>query len=106
MKSLIKKIRAVHIPWYLRNKYTLTFFLLFAWVLLFDGFDLVTVTKMRLQINQKEKEIEQLDRWIERDKQYFHELTSDPEQLEKFAREEYLMKRENEDIYVIVPADK
>ena len=31
-----------------------------------------------------------------------HELKSSPEMLEKFAREQYLMKKDNEDIFIIV----
>lgn len=57
---------------------------------------------MRYEIRQKEKEIEQLDAMIDQDRKHYHELTSDPELLEKFAREEYLMKKENEEIFVIL----
>ena len=34
------------------------------------------------------------------------ELTSNPEMLEKFAREKYLMKKDNEDVFVIVQPKK
>ena len=40
---------------------------------------------------------------IQRTKEQLHELSSDTELLEKFARERYLMKRDNEDIFVLVP---
>jgi cell division protein FtsB len=40
---------------------------------------------------------------IMRTKEQLHELGSDTELLEKFARERYLMKRDNEDIFVLVP---
>ena len=33
-------------------------------------------------------------------------LETDPENLERYAREEHLMKRDNEDVYVIVDAAK
>jgi len=105
MKSIGKKIKQVHIPWYLKNKYILTVFLLFTWVLLYDNFDLVTVIKMRIEINKKEKEMEHLQTLIEQDKQNYKELTSNREQLEKFARENYLMKKENEDIFIILPIE-
>ena len=39
---------------------------------------------------------------IEEDKRKMEELLSSRENLEKFAREQYLMKRANEDIFVIV----
>lgn len=103
MKSIRKIIKRINIPWYLKNKYTLTVFFLFTWVLLFDNFDLITVIKMRVEINKKEKEMEHLQTLIEQDKQNYKELTSNRELLEKFARENYLMKKENEDIFIILP---
>lgn len=39
---------------------------------------------------------------IEANKVVMQELMSDPEHLEKYARERYLMKKENEDIFLIV----
>ena len=103
MKSLHKKIKQIKIPWYIKNKYLLALVFLFTWVLLFDNYDLITVIKMRIEINNKENEIEKLQTLIEQDKQNYRELTSNPEQLEKFARENYLMKKENEDIFIILP---
>ena len=103
MKSLFKKIKQIKIPWYIKNKYLLALVFLFTWVLLFDNYDLITVIKMRIEINNKENEIEKLQTLIEQDKQNYRELTSNPEQLEKFARENYLMKKENEDIFIILP---
>jgi cell division protein FtsB len=39
-------------------------------------------------------------------REHLHELSSDKELLEKFARERYYMKRDNEDIFVLVPETK
>lgn len=106
---MIKKIKNFYIhtiPWYLKNKFTITFFLLFSWILLFDTFDLITVIKMRYEISQKTKEMEHIEALIEADKKHYHELTSNPELLEKFAREQYLMKKEDEDIYIILEKEE
>lgn len=35
------------------------------------------------------------------DKKKLEQLESDKDQIEKFARENYLMKKENEDVYII-----
>jgi len=54
---------------------------------------------------------------LEEERNYFareiHSITSDikelytnPKTLEKFAREKYLMKRDNEEIFVIVEEEK
>ncbi len=106
---MIKKIKDFYInkiPWYLKNKFTITFFLLFTWVLLFDNFDLLTVAKMRYEINNKENEMEHIQSLIKADQQHYIELTSDPELLEKFAREQYLMKKDDEDIYIILAKEE
>ena len=39
---------------------------------------------------------------IEQDSTALHILESDKEELERFAREKYLMKRDNEDVYLVV----
>ena len=83
----------------------MTFFLLFTWILLFDTFDLITVIKMRFEINEKQDEMEQIQALIRADQLHYHELTSDNELLEKFAREQYLMKKDDEDIYIILPKE-
>jgi len=38
---------------------------------------------------------------ITEDRAKLEELKSNPENLEKFAREQYLMKNDNEDIFII-----
>ena len=39
---------------------------------------------------------------IEADKRKLHELQTNDENLEKFAREQFQMKKENEDIFIIL----
>jgi cell division protein FtsB len=43
---------------------------------------------------------------IAQNKKDLLELRTNPANLEKFAREKYLMKKENEDIFVIVNPNK
>ena len=40
---------------------------------------------------------------IEQNKKDMEELMSDPEHLEKYAREHYLMKKDNEEIFLVLP---
>ncbi|AHM60166.1 hypothetical protein D770_09545 [Flammeovirgaceae bacterium 311] len=61
-------------------------------------------TKVKLVRLQSEKEY--YEQKIEEVKQDREELLSDPELLEKFAREKYLMRKPKEDVYVIVEADE
>lgn len=53
------------------------------------------------KIRELKKEIEHYQGVIENSQQQLNELRSNSENLEKFAREQYLMKKSNEDIYII-----
>lgn len=52
------------------------------------------------EIRTLNTEIEHYRKQYERDSRELKELTSNPEELEKVAREKYLMKKANEDIYI------
>lgn len=53
------------------------------------------------QIKDLESQIEYYHRQTEIDRKKLNELQSNKEDLEKFARENYLMKKENEDIFIL-----
>ena len=58
--------------------------------------------QLRSKINQLENEQKYYREKIEEDKRKKEELLGNRDNLEKFAREQYLMKKENEDIFIIV----
>jgi len=96
MMQLWKKI----LP-YLKNKYILTLLVFFVWVLFFDQNNLVDRFISQRQIRQLERDNQYFRDRIREDSTRMNELKTDNENLEKFAREQYLMKRENEDIFII-----
>ena len=53
------------------------------------------------KIRSLEREIEHYQKEIEVNSKKLNDLHTDKEGLERFAREEYLMKRANEDIFII-----
>ncbi|SCD20357.1 Hypothetical protein PSM36_1537 [Proteiniphilum saccharofermentans] len=53
------------------------------------------------QIKDLESQIEFYRKQTEADREKLNELQSNKEDLEKFARENYLMKKENEEIFII-----
>ncbi|MDE5677776.1 MAG: septum formation initiator family protein [Phocaeicola sp.] len=57
--------------------------------------------KYRSEISMLNSEIEKYKRQYEKDTEQLKELTTNPEYLEKIAREKYLMKKSNEDIYIL-----
>ena len=56
--------------------------------------------ELRKEIKKLEKQKEFLQEEIEKDKKVLDRL-SDPEELEKFAREQYYLKKKNEEIFII-----
>lgn len=90
----------------LKNKYLLTIIGLVIWVVFFDKNDLRTQIELHQQVKQLEKERNYFSQEISVITSDIKELTTNPNTLEKFAREKYLMKRNNEDIFVIVEDKK
>ena len=43
---------------------------------------------------------------VEKNKKDLNALLNDPKSLEKFAREKYFMRKDNEDVFVIVKEKK
>ena len=75
---------------------------LLTWIALFDKYSFIDRLQLRSKINQLENEQKYYREKIEEDKRKKEELFGNRDNLEKFAREQYLMKRENEDIFIIV----
>lgn len=84
------------------NKYTLVGAIFAIWVVLFDKYSVLEQFELRSKINDLKQEKRLYQEKIEENKRKQEELTGDRDKLEKFAREEHLMKRENEDIFIII----
>ena len=85
-----------------KNFYFIAGMLFLFWMLFLDSNDLYTQYKLRNQLKNLESEREFYQHKIEEVEQERQQLLTDTEALEKFAREKYLMKKESEDLYVIV----
>jgi cell division protein FtsB len=68
----------------------------------FDEHSLLQHYQNREKLRQLEEQEEFYREKIEADKRKLHELQTNDENLEKFAREQFQMKKENEDIFVII----
>ena len=97
----LKKIWIKIFP-YIKNKYILTFLVFLIWILFFDKNNLLERARNLKQLKQLEKDKIYYQERIEKDAARLEQLKTDKENLEKFAREQYYMKKENEDIFVIV----
>ena len=71
------------------------------WMLFLDVNSFLIHHELNNEIEELEQSLEYYEKEIKRDKKQLHELNSDPEKLEKFAREQYWMKRRGEEIFLI-----
>jgi cell division protein FtsB len=86
----------------LRNKYFLVTLAFVVWMLFFDKNDIYSQYQYHEQVSKLKAESEFYQKETAKVAKDLDELTSDKAQLEKFAREKYLMKKNNEDVFVVV----
>ena len=86
----------------IKNKYLLTLTVFMVWLIFFDNNNLVVRKRMLKEQRQLRGDCEYYRQRIVEDSTRLSELHKNTESLEKFAREQYLMKRDNEEIFVIV----
>ncbi|MEI7803304.1 MAG: septum formation initiator family protein [Bacteroidota bacterium] len=105
-KKLFVNMRRGNIPWYVKNRYVLAIVAFLVWMTFFDRNNVVEQYKIHAQLSdlrsKKEYYAEQI-KIVRKEKQ---ELFTSMASLEKFAREHYMMKKSNEDLFVIVPSQK
>ncbi|MCK6616218.1 MAG: septum formation initiator family protein [Cyclobacteriaceae bacterium] len=90
------------LPKAFRNFYVITGLIFFIWMLFLDSNDLISRYRLSAKLRALENEKEYYQQKIKEVEQDKNELFGDRESLEKFAREKYLMKKENEDVFIIV----
>ena len=90
------------VPPAFRNKYFLTILIFLIWLMLFDSNNLIARYKDMRELHKLRIDREYYIKRIEVDRRKLHELKTDNHNLEKFAREQYRLKKPDEDIYIIL----
>lgn len=83
------------------NKYVLAALIFAAVLLVIDENNVFQQAKTYRELTDIEDEIEMQGRHIEEQRDILRHLAGDSVLLEKIAREKYMMKKQNEEIYVI-----
>lgn len=86
----------------LKNKYFITGSLFVIWITFFDDNSLINGWHLKKQLRELKEKRDYYKSEIEKNKNDFEALMGNREKLEKFAREKYLMKKDNEEIFVFV----
>lgn len=86
------------------NRYGLLLLVFLVWMFFFDTNSWLTHQKLDNEISEMKNNIDYYKTEIKKDKQTLKTL-NDSVEIEKFARETYFMKRENEDVFIIKHED-
>lgn len=84
----------------LKNPFVLITFFFVVWMLFFDTNSYISQRELSKTIDQLEKDQKHYRMEIKKDSVALEEL-SNSEGIEKYAREKYFMKKENEEIFII-----
>ncbi len=92
---------------FLRNKFLLTTAAFVVWMLFFDKNDMLVQMDRKKELKDLQESKQYFLQQIAEERQFSEELKNNPAAIEKFAREQYKMKRENEDLFLIqsLPAE-
>lgn len=106
MHSFLEKIISPILDIKRRFKILKFFLSLFAlFIIFFDDNSMLKRLQYHLKVMELNREITFYKKEIEESKAKFNELNSNKENLEKFAREQFLMKKKNEEIFLIEAND-
>jgi cell division protein FtsB len=87
---------------YTGNFYVLASFSFLLWMIFIDSNSLPVQANLTKQLWDLEEQKDYFQKKKVQIQQERKELMGNPELLEKFAREKYLMKKPTEDLYVVV----
>jgi len=96
----LKRLRENKVFRFLSNKYVIVLVLFIVWMGFFDENSFLNQRELDEEIDKLENANEYYKKQIDADQNIIDNL-NDPDSLEKYAREEYKMKRDNEDIFII-----
>lgn len=90
-----------HIPSWIRNKYFISFAAFCVVVLFLDKNDFFTQLDRRKELKELQQNKQYYTAQITAERKELEALKNNPATLEKYAREKYLMKRDNEELFLV-----
>jgi cell division protein DivIC len=84
------------------NKYLFAFLIFSVWMIFLDDHNILFLRQNLNKLKRFRVEQKYYKEKIFSDSQKLKELQTDSKNLEKFAREQFLMKKKNEDIFLII----
>ena len=85
----------------LKNKYIIALLLFVVWMLFFDPKDFSLITGRIEKLNELQKSEKHLAKKIGETRQELGMLKTSAQTIEKYAREKYMMKKDNEELFIV-----
>ncbi|MDB5197310.1 MAG: hypothetical protein JWP88_1681 [Flaviaesturariibacter sp.] len=89
------------IPSFLRNKFFIATTCFAVWLLFFDKNDFFVQRDRQQELKNLNQSKSWYTKQIAEERKFAEDLKHDPATIEKYAREKYGMKRDNEDLFLI-----
>ena len=89
----------------LLNKYVLSVILFLIWISFFDRNDLFTQWERKQELKKLEQSASYYEKGIADTKKNLMDLNNNPAMLEKFARENFYLKRSNEQVFLVIDSN-
>jgi cell division protein FtsB len=90
-----------HIPGFLKNKYLISFAAFCVIILFVDKNNLFNQLDKRKELKENLQSIKYYSAGLATERQQLQALENNPVAVEKVAREKHLMKRDNEELFII-----
>jgi len=94
--SLISKI-----PSFLKSKYLIVLIVFFIWMIFFDPKDWRLIYAKNEKLKELQKSEQTLNKQIAETQLELSMLKGDAQSIEQYAREKYMMKKDNEEVFIV-----
>lgn len=87
---------------YILNKYFITIIAFLVWMVFFDSTSFLVINEMNQEISKYENQLSYYKSEYEKNDKFYKKLMNNKDEKEKYARENYFMKKPNEEIFILV----
>ena len=107
MEDLIKEIKPKSaklkfMQKYFVNKYFVTIVLFLMWMVFFDSTSFLVINELNGEVNKYETQLAYYQSEYQKNDEFYKKLMNNKDEKEKYARENYFMKKPNEEIFILV----
>lgn len=88
---------------YVLNRYTITIFAFLIWMTFFDNTSFLVINELNQEISRDQTKLDYYKTEYEKNDEFYKRLMNNKAEREKYARENYFMKKKDEEIFILVP---